>query len=397
MDLRAAWESELRKFGIDPDTDWGFLDWLWETVAGDHAFEIQAGADNVLESMVEAARRPCITLVQFSRGGNGGGRSSGSSNAGGGEDLSGQIRFDTKTKTHVKALSEYLSKIAAIEPRVMEFRRRHLGGPTATVILAEVPHILESWSIAPGDEKDEDVYLYWTGEKRLTKFRGGYWSSIGTLDRLGDYLANKYPWNKDQALHFVLCGGVWQSKTVSGRRQISKDTGPAAHRFARCTISLEVEAWMPPELVKKAYARFQREARERGGSFIGPATTTRRGYGRTAEVFRFVVGQSKLVMVNERENLGKLVLPGTGKWRDLRKQWDDHLPADHAWRYGEIGWRNFHRDFMRGQKAVIGNRWGLPGYPGQPMTAEEAIKGSDEFIKRLSAQVEQSESASKPF
>lgn len=379
MDLRAAWESELRKrFDVDPDADRAFLDWLWELIAHDHASEIHAGDDDVLEYMVTAAERPCDARVRFPRSGGGNGRRQGPADK---DDLSGRIKFDAKTETHIRALSEYLSKVAAVERRVMEFRRRHLGGTTATVMPAEVPQLLESWSIAPGTKREDDVYLYWTGEERPTRFRGGYWSALGTLDCLSDYLAKRYPWNKDQALQYVLCAGVWQVKTVSGKQSISKNLGPAAHRFDRRTISLEVEAWMPPELVKKAYARLQREARVDEGTLTGEASTTRRSYGRNAEVFRFVVGRSEIVVVSEKENLGKLMLPDS--WRKLREMWDDHLPTGHTWRYGENGWRNFHRDFVRAQQAATGSRWGLPGHPDQPMTHAEAEAWLKQFMKRL--------------
>lgn len=392
MDLRAAWESELRRqFGINPGTDWEFLDWLWKSIVHDHASEIQAGDSEVLESMVAAAERPCVAHVRFSRGGNGGGRGSVASNDVGEGDLGGQIRFDPKTKAHVKALSEYLSKIAAVERRVMEFRRRYLGGPTATAVPAGVPHLMESWSVASGSEGEDDVYLYWTGEERPVRFRGSYWSAIGALDRLGDHLSKKYPWFKDQAIGFVLCGGLWQVKTVSGKQSISKDLGPAAHKFDRCTISLEIEAWMPPELVKKAYARFQREVRAREGGLTGAATTTRRSYGRNAEIFRFVLERSEIAVVSENENLGKLILPDS--WRGLRKLWDDHLPTGHPWQYGEKGWRNFYRDFMRGQTAATGSKWGLPGYPNQPQTYEEAKANHERWLERLGVQVQNNSSA----
>lgn len=391
MDLRAAWESELQKqFGVDLAADGEFLDWLWEFILRDHASdEIQRSDDEVLENMVATAELPCLTRLQFSRGTSAGGRGSASNNTGSGDDLSKQIRFDPKTKTHIKALSEYLSKIAAVEPRVMEFRRRHLGEPTNTVALDEVPQVLKTWSIDPGAESEDDVSLYWTVEERLTRFRGGYWSAIGTLERLCHYLAKKYPWSRNQALRFVLCGGPWQVNTVSGKRRNSKGVGPAAHKFDRYTITLEVEAWMPPELVKKAYAKLQRESKV--GELTGEATTTRRSYGRKAEVFRFVVEQSEIVVVSEKENLGKLMLPDS--WRELQNLWDDHLPIDHAWRYGENGWRNFHRDFMRGQKATTGNNWGLPGYPGQPVTSAEVAADQPGFIERLSAQIERSKRA----
>ncbi len=84
---------------------------------------------------------------------------------------------------------------------------------------------------------------------------------------------------------------------------------------------------MPPELVKKAYVHLQCEARVNKG-LVGSATTTRRSYGRTAEVFRFVVGRSEISVVGEKENLGKLVL--SNSWRELRELWDAHLPMDHT-------------------------------------------------------------------
>ena len=400
LDLRAAWESELQgQFGVDLVIDGEFLDWLWEEIARDHASEeIQRGDGEVLEHMVATAELPCVTRVQFSRGTSAGGGNSAPNNAGGGDDLGSQIKFDPKTKTHVKALSEYLSKIAAIERRVMEFRRRHLGGPKATVVPAKVPGLLEAWSIDPGTESEDDVTLYWFGEERPMGFRGGYWSAIGTLDGLCDYLAKKYPWNKHHALYFVLCGSLGQVKTVSGKKRNSKGLGPDAHKFDRYTITLEVEAWMPPELVKKAYAKLQRE--NKGGELTGEATTTRRSYGRTAEVFRFVVDRSEIEVVSEKENLGKLVL--SGSWEELRKSWDKHLPANHAWRYGENGRRNFHRDFMRGQKAVTGTQDGLPGVPGQPVTQLEvraAVEARDKrIVKSLRAtqEREKAQSLSNP-
>ncbi|PLS85656.1 MAG: hypothetical protein CYG60_11450 [Actinobacteria bacterium] len=267
--------------------------------------------------------------------------------------MSACVKFDSKTETHVRALSEYLCKIAAVERRVMEFRRRYLDGPTRTVAPAEVPNTLKRWSVAPDAESDDDVYLYWTGGERLLRFRGGYWSEIGELDRLGDKLAKRYPWSKDQAMHFVLCGGVYQVKTVSGKRSRSVNVGPAAHKFNRGTITLEVEAWMPPELVKKAYSHLQRQI-DQGDQMLGESVKPRRGYGRTAEVFRFVVERSEVKVVSEKESLGKLVL--SLSWRELRKLWDDHLPTNHAWRYGEEGTRNFYRDFTRGQKAVTASK-----------------------------------------
>ena len=64
-------------------------------------------------------------------------------------------------------------------------------------------------------------------------------------------------------------------------------------------------------------------------------------------------------------------------------------------RYPEV--RNFHRDFDRGQQAVIGTEWGLPGIPGQPLTYQEKLveaKASKERIMMmLKAQAEKNGNA----
>jgi hypothetical protein len=372
-----AWEEALREqFEIDTVADREFLDWLWEDLSRDFAHELEGGGSEVLSGLVAAAERPCVTIVRFTRGDGGIGQRHGSVAK---PNLGESIGFDPKTKAHVLALSEYLSKVASVERQVMEFRRRHLGGPATTVAPSEVPRLLESWSVSPGSESEDDVYLHWTGGEYPVRFRGTFWSALGTLDRLGDYLAKRYPWNKDQAMHLVLCGGKHQVKTVSGKRGRSFNLGPAAHSFHRGTVTLEVEAWMPPELVKRAYARMQREV-PKDDVVLGGAVGIRRAHGRYAEVFRFVLGRSEIKVVSEKENLGKLVIPDT--WRRLRELWDKNLPAGHSWRYGADRVQNFRRDFMRGQENVTGSRWGLLGVPGQPRTAEQALRAVDEMVER---------------
>jgi hypothetical protein len=76
-------------------------------------------------------------------------------------------------------------------------------------------------------------------------------------------------------------------------------------------------------------------------------------------VFRFVLDKSQVRVVSESEHLGMLTLLDT--WRNLRKAWDKQFPVGHAWRYGEHNERNFYRDFMRGQRTVIGTEYGLLG------------------------------------
>jgi len=156
-------------------------------------------------------------------------------------------------------------------------------------------------------------------------------------------------------------------KTLSGKPRRSFNVGPAAHSFHRGTITLEVEAWMPPELIKKGYAKLQREL---GESMFGEGADMRRNGGRATEVFRFMVGRSEVEVVSDAEHLGKLVLRES--WRELRRLWDANLPPGHAWSYGEKNVRNFYRDFMRGQQDVTGSKWGLLAIPNQPRTAAQA-------------------------
>ena len=60
---------------------------------------------------------------------------------------------------------------------------------------------------------------------------------------------------------------------------------------------------MPPELVQRAYFVMQRELRQ--------GRKPRRGSERNTEVLRFVVRHSKVKVLSEVENLGKLELTDT--------------------------------------------------------------------------------------
>lgn len=373
MNLRAAWESELRKhFKVHAGQE--FVDWLWENIVGDFTEDEISDPRNVSETlsqMVAMSLRTYEGHLRFRQSTGAGGRSPGISSE---KNIGDQLKFDPKTRIQVMALSEYLAKIASVERRIMEFRRRFLGETTKTLSPDEIPKVLKSWSL-PDDAStsEEDVFIYWApDDQQHIRFRGTKDSAIGRLDRLGEYFAERYPWSKDQVMHFVLCDWVPQVNTVRGKTKRSVGFGPPAHGFNRDTITLEIEAWMSPEMVKKAYTRIQRDLHE--------GRKNRRGEERNIEIFRFVLARSQVKVVSEAEHLGKLVLTST--WRSLREAWDNELPAGHDWRYGERGARNFPRDFERGQMKVTGSKWGLPGVPGQPMTQAEAKAYYEQLMKR---------------
>jgi len=78
------------------------------------------------------------------------------------------------------------------------------------------------------------------------------------------------------------------------------------------------------------------------------------------------VDQGEVRIVNSEEYLARLKLPA---WRRMLENWNRQFSEGDPRRYPDV--RNFQRDFKRGQKGVIGTEWGLPGVPGQPMTAED--------------------------
>jgi hypothetical protein len=165
---------------------------------------------------------------------------------------------------------------------------------------------------------------------------------------------------------------VPQAATIRGTKRWHQDKGVAAHRYNRATIALEVECWVPSDLVGKAYSQLRRELSDnlenwRAGSHNQPSP-------RNVALFRFVVDQSEIQIVNAEEYMARIKPPS---WRRMLELWNEQLREPHSWRYENV--RNFRRDFTRGQEAVIGTKWGLPGMLGEPKDAKEAR----EDMKRL--------------
>jgi hypothetical protein len=127
----------------------------------------------------------------------------------------------------------------------------------------------------------------------------------------------------------------------------------AAHKYRRVTIKLEVESWVPSEIVRKAYSQLQRE--------LHGARNNRRPSGRNVEVFRFVVDQSEIDLANTGEYLARLKL---SPWRQILDSWKKQFSESDPRRYPDV--RNVRRDFDRGQQAVIGTKWAYRVYLASP-------------------------------
>jgi len=331
----------------------------------------------------------------------------------------------------IAAFSEYLAKIIATDQGVIRFRERFLGDPENTLAFEQaqkfvdspaarfLPHsffkqkgipfteheaVLETYeevredgrryhrakvSIDPpgiietthSDNGREEVIrsLWWPQDddseiaQRVRVWRG---SVLSELQRLAGQLARKHPWQEDQAALFILTGTTPLASTLRGGIRFSDGTGVLAHKYEYKIITLEVRDWVPAEEVAQAYRKLQREVYG-GRNYRAPAD-------RNVEVFRFVLEQSEVRIVNREEYLAKLTLP---KWKEMRQAWNELYPRGHRWHYynsTDPDARIFYRDFTRGQQAVIGTRWGLPGVSRQPMTKAEAVERARRIMTETS-------------
>jgi hypothetical protein len=94
------------------------------------------------------------------------------------------------------------------------------------------------------------------------------------------------------------------------------------------------------------------------------------------------VAHSDLEILSETEGLAKLIIPLP--WKVLRNLWNEWYPQTHEWHYHKKQEHRFSRDFYRGQEAVIGTQYGLPGIPNQPMTEAEVVSRVEQMKERLS-------------
>jgi hypothetical protein len=140
--------------------------------------------------------------------------------------------------------------------------------------------------------------------------------------------------------------------------------GTATHKYQQAEITLTAAPWVKEKVVLEAYRKIRRS--------LGYKDS--RWESRNVAVFRFVLQQSKVEVVKAPRPVGewraKLVLP---RWKELRRQWNEKYPGGHKWHYGQDDphAKIFRRDFISGQKVVIGTHYGLPGIPGMPMTRAE--------------------------
>ena len=385
-EVKAEFEKILeRDHGVSREEDTELINGLWANLEEEDKSEAERLGKTGVQDLVDDARG--TRLYKTYMAGKRGKVSIGSSETTTGypEGLSrledellgdGSKAADSElkatTRARVAALSEYLSRIVAADQAVVHFRARVLGDPTKTVPPDEATKLVRSLAVEqqPGPARDAET-LWWSGSgdptqaEPITVWPG---SELFYLRNISSRLAKRYPWTEDQVCYLILTGQTIKAATISGR--YSKiDTGVAAHRYYGATITLEIDHWMPSEYVRQAYHNVQHD-------LLGE--NNRQPERRNVEVFRFVVTRSKLQVVNREEGLAKLTIP---TWKELREIWNEQYPEGHRWHYGKNREYRFSRDFYRGQEAVIGTRYGLPGVPGQPMSRAELQGLKERFIR----------------
>ena len=217
------------------------------------------------------------------------------------------------------AYAEYRAKLAADDPHVRRFREQKLNSDNNLLTLEEAEEFLV-----------DDANL----------------DSLSSISRR---LARNYPWNEEQAAWFLLTGEVPEIVPVSGH--INRRWGKA-HTYG--TITLEVQPWISPDIVRDTYIHAQRKALGRNNRRLGD---------RSLALFWFVVGQAESVheynlqergLVQQRvkgEALGPATdLRGIPSWRVMMARWNEQYSEKRAWLYKEV--RNFERDFRNTETQI---------------------------------------------
>lgn len=388
MSQRSEWEKKAaKKYGIDREINRDFFEQVWETRGVGSLEDFDACVETAWPFYVRGKE----TTDSYAHGMVSGGESAQSQKQGGSQPPEPIAGMNERTGARIGAVSEYLAKIAACNKRVMHLRECICGGVTRTISHEEALRFLEARS-TKGDKViiDAPDTLPWPAPEPDGSVSGRYFrvQEDSVLEKLLDaakYLERHYPWSVDQAANFILCGVVPKAGIILGKwkRSSGGDSSVAAHKFNRATITLEVDSWVSADEVRTAYLHMRRRVHSADSGGFPPPRLHKHPTPRNLDVFRFVVDQSKIRVINSRERLGRLELP---PWRDLMERWNNSLrAADDPRRYSN--YKNFQRDFRRAQSAVIGTNHGLPGVPGMPMSAAEVKAGSRLFVERLRRQV----------
>jgi hypothetical protein len=275
-------------------------------------------------------------------------------------------------------LSEYIAKIASIEPEVVHFRNdvlagellradqaraflsspatRYLGRGTwkaygipakhEAVLLSENYgrteegpfHWVQLRANPPGETHavfirnpqsyDDLTYVAEDGSHKRVMFWPG--SVLGDLRRLCNELTKAHPWDLDEATWFVITGETPFVRPIRAKTHTSSLLGGRTYN----TISLTIQPWVPPETVEIVYRELQKQVIGGGPGRIGE---------KNLNLLRFVTKRA-----DGNGNLPK----GDILVRDWDRLWNEERPQ---WCYSSDT-RRFWRDFRKVQESLTNSK-----------------------------------------
>jgi hypothetical protein len=294
-------------------------------------------------------------------------------------------------------LSEYLAKMASIEPEVVQFRndllagelltagqaRAFLSSPATRYLSREswrtygIPathkaallgqnyrqtedgpsHWMQLRADPPGEtyaffvpnpqSYDEVTYLAEDGSRKSVRFWHG--SVLGDLRTLCKKLTRAHPWNIDEAAWFVLTEQTPFVFPIRVNEHSEWLMFGRAYNTMYNTISLTIQPWVPPETVEMFYRQLQKQVIGGSPGRIGE---------KNLNLLRFVT---------RRADGNGSVPKGDVLVRDWDRLWKEKRPQ---WCYG-ANTRRFWRDFRNVQESVTNSkRAGLFLEPGQYIPEE---------------------------
>jgi hypothetical protein len=281
-------------------------------------------------------------------------------------------------RLRAEVLSDYLAKMVAIDPEVVRFRQRVLGGELlspkqartflsspATRFLSqaawrahEIPAIHTSTLLDENYGRTEDGPFHWVqvrtdppgeihavfvphpesydnltylaedGRPKQIAFWPG--SVLGDLRKISKELTKCHPWDIDAATWFALTGEYPVVRPIEAKVNSSWTVGTRAHT----TISLTVQPWVPPETVEGAYRQLQKKVI---GGECGRISD------KNLRLLQFVTKRA-----DANGNLPKGDV--------LVQEWDRKWKRKHSeWCYGDDK-RRFWRDFRHVQRKVANSK-----------------------------------------
>ena len=208
--------------------------------------------------------------------------------------------------------------------------KRHLA-----MIFTDPPgDTIRAWSLP--DSKQRMVMLDFVNENsradRCWVFNG---SLLGDLHELGGQLAERFSWQRVQAVRFVLTGEPPAVPPISLRYRVEEDED-----FKRGVVTLSVATWMSAETVDAVFRDIQRR-------MLGDINN-RQLDTKTLELLRFVM---------KKENYLNLSRARRRKWGEtLVKAWDKEN-LHHAYSKRKQPTSDFWKDYSRGKQLLLSPKY----------------------------------------